>query len=775
MDRVALCGFALACALTGSVASAQDIPLARPLTAEDSALQALMSQLATQAIANYRDADHDRYLDNLFRLQLVAGRDADAANTLGALRDLRHAASPEKADVTNVRWEIFADARRVQSARNLLFDDAFKLSAREVLSGLHDKVAYQVIYSLGTPLSSLEQPLREALGKQSGKTTIGMPEVVDLLRKYLAVVAYRKIQPLYAVVSHEDDARRYIVQRDIAVRTPDGATVCALVVRPRKGPKRLPALLNFTIYYDSVVKMDDARRTAANGYAGVEGFTRGKACSPDKAVPIEHDGADAASVIEWISKQPWSDGRVGMYGGSYEGFTQWAAAKHLPAALKAIMPSVSFSPGIGFPMEGGVWMNYAFPWPFYTTNTKALDDATYFDSARWEKLNRIWYTSGRAYRDLDKIDGTPNPIFDSWLEHPAYDSYWQNAVPSAEEFAHISIPVLTTTGYYDSGQLDALSYFIHHYQYNPRAEHYLVIGPYDHIRGQRGTIGPLGNSTTHVLRGYELDPAAQIDIIALRYQWFDYIFKGGKKPTILQDKVNYEVMGANLWRHAPSLAAMSDQTLTFHLNGPRSGNSYRLRQQSLVNDEIIEQTVDLANRSDVNWTSPTDNPIDQALDTWNIIDSKPNIGHSIEFVSEPFDKPFEVSGLFSGTLDFITNKRDFDLGITLFELTPKGEYSQLSYCWVRASYVRDRSHRQLLDPGKRQLLVIRSGRLTSKQFQAGSRLVIVLGIIKQPGEQINYGSGKEVSDETIADAKEPLQIKWFGQTSIEIPVKIGAD
>jgi putative CocE/NonD family hydrolase len=772
MNRVALCGIALACALAESAASAQDIPLAGPLTGEDSALPAVMSQIATQAIANYRDADRDRYLDTLFRLQLVAGLNADAANTLTALRGMRRAAHPESIDVTNVRWKLFTDARLIQDARKLSFNDAFMLSAGQALSGLNDKVAYQVIYSLGTPLSVLEQPLREALGKQSGRTTIGLPDALDLLRKYLAVAAFREIQPLYARVSHEDDARRYIVERDISVKTPDGATVCVLVIRPRSGPRRLPALLNFTIYYDPVVKMDDARRTAANSYAGVEGFTRGKACSPDKAIPIEHDGADAATVIEWISKQPWSDGRVGMYGGSYEGFTQWAAAKHLPAALKAIMPSVSFSPGMGFPMEGGIWMNYAFPWPFYTTDTKALDDATYFDSARWEKLNRNWYTSGRAYRDLDKIDGTPNPIFDQWLEHPAYDSYWQKVVPTAEEFSHINIPVLTTTGYYDSGQLDALSYLIHHYQYNPRAEHYLLIGPYDHIRGQRGTIGPLGNSLVSVLRGYELDAAAQIDIIALRYRWFDYIFKGGQKPAILQDKVNYEVMGANLWRHAPSLAAMSDGTLTLHLSSARIGNAYRLEPQNTVAEAFVTQKVDLSDRTDVNWATP-DSPIDQALDSWNIVDKAPNIGHSIEFESEPFDKPIEVSGLFSGTLDFIANKKDFDLGITLFELTPKGEYFQLSYCWARVSYLQDRSHRQLLDPGKRENLNFKSGRLTSKRFQAGSRLVVVLGIIKQPGEQINYGTGKEVKDETIADADGPLLIKWFGQTTIEIPVKIG--
>jgi predicted acyl esterase len=66
----------------------------------------------------------------------------------------------------------------------------------------------------------------------------------------------------------------------------------------------------FTIHYDFADNLNDARLTAAHGYASVVGFTRGKACSSDKPVPYEHDGADAASLIDWITAQPWSDGRV---------------------------------------------------------------------------------------------------------------------------------------------------------------------------------------------------------------------------------------------------------------------------------------------------------------------------------------------------------------------------------------------------------------------------------------------------------------------------------
>jgi hypothetical protein len=62
-----------------------------------------------------------------------------------------------------------------------------------------------------------------------------------------------------------------------------------------------------------------------------------------------------------------------------------------------------------------------------------------------------------------------------------------------------------------------------------------------------------------------------------------------------------------------------------------------------------------------------------------------------------------------------------------------------------------------------------SGRLTSRQFQPGSRLVMVVGVIKQPGEQINYGTGGDVSTETTADASTPLRIKWYGDSFIDIP------
>ena len=115
----------------------------------------------------------------------------------------------------------------------------------------------------------------------------------------------------------------YVIDRDVSIRTSDRATLCALIVRPASATP-LPAALEFTIYVDP--KKDLNRLAADRGFAAVMAYTRGKACSPQKVVPYEYDGQDANSVIDWISRQPWSDGQVGMIGGSYDGFTQWAAA-----------------------------------------------------------------------------------------------------------------------------------------------------------------------------------------------------------------------------------------------------------------------------------------------------------------------------------------------------------------------------------------------------------------------------------------------------------------
>jgi len=221
-------------------------------------------------------------------------------------------------------------------------------------------------------------------------------------------------------------------------------------------------------------------------------------------------------------------------------------------------------------------------------------------------------------------------------------------------------------------------------------------------------------------------------------------------------------MGANEWKHAPSIAAMSNQALRYYLIALRVGESYRLTERNPETTTTVVQNIDLGDRTDADRRSPGGGIVDSAIDTWN----------GIAFVSNPLMSPVETSGLFSGRLEFITNKKDFDINISLYELTSKNEYVLLSTYWTRASAIGDLVNRRLLTPGVREHLDFKSVRLTSRRMQPGSRIVVLINVIKQPGMQINYGTGKDVSDETIADAKEPLWIRWFGDTFVEVPIRL---
>jgi hypothetical protein len=752
---------ALICLAVATVTAAQEIPFPEAALAGPAVLSKAMPDLAKQVMAVYQNADRDKYLDNLFRLQLVAGQYSDALSSIAALRERLRADHRARAAWIHVQYEIYANAKLKEAADKLPFNDAYTQSFHNAFAPMDGPTSALVMRALTTSdPADLQQSVQDDLQKQKGKSTIPLADALSLVSDYQVAEAYRVFAQLNPALVAEDDGRRYLIEKDIPVKMPDGATLCALIVRSRGVSGRVPALLNFTIYVDPNNNLADARLTAANGYAGIVAYTRGKGCSPDKPADYLHDGADGAALIDWIAAQSWSDGRVGMYGGSYEGFTQWAVAKYRPKALKAIMPGSPAGPGIDVPMEGNVFWNFLYPFPFYTTNTKANDDSTYSDRTRWQRLNHNWYVSGRSYRDLEKIDGTPNPIFDQWIAHPSYDPYWQSLIPYKKEFAHLNISVLLTAGYYYGGPGAANYYFAQHHKYDPTADDYLLIGPFDHPGAIYGVVGLLGNLFDN-LAGLQLDPVALIDLTEIRYQWFDYIFKGKPKPSLLQDKVNYEVSGANVWKHAPTLAAMSDQTLRFHLSSERSGNAYRLTQQKPSGDGFVPLKIDFADRTDVDRVAPGGGVQDTALDTWN----------GIEFVSDPLPKVTELSGLFSGRLDFLGNKKDFDFEIDLYEQTPKGEYVQLTSYWTRASYIGDSSRRRLLTPGKRQRLDFQSRRLMSRQLQPGSRVVAVLNVIKGSGRQINYGTGKDVSDEIIADAKEPLQIKWFSDSYIVLPVE----
>jgi putative CocE/NonD family hydrolase len=742
--------FCLLMAGRSSWAAAPDFEFHAPAGVNDPKLPALIRDLAERILPVYQERDPDRYLANLSALQMVAGDYTSAYASRQSLRERRRGADLHRPVGRAVIYDIFAYAKAMEAENKVPFAQAFAQSFRDVVPRLNDQDAYAVTRWLGTSLPVFRGTLEKELDQQRTKDSISVADAMDLIWSYIGFDAYRTFGGLVESLDAEDDQKRYAADDEVIIKTPDGALIHATVVRPKNPAKPLPTLLEFTIY-DSA---NSAKECAAHGYVGVVAFTRGRRNRSQPVVPYEHDGADARTVINWIAKQPWSDGRVGMYGDGYSGFASWAAAKRIPAALKAIATSVPTAPGVDAPMGGGIFHNSAYRWSSFVTATGTPPDKIYYDDEYWRALDQKWYRSGRRYRDLGRLNQMPNALFIRWLNHPSYDLYWQKMVPFRDQFARINIPVLTITGYYAGSEPGALYYFNQHNLHNANADHTLLIGPYDDTVGQK--------APSAMLQDFQVDPAALLDLRELRYQWFDHVLKGAAQPAVLQDRVNYEVMGTNEWRHAPSLGAMSKGSLKMYLDGGGAGDKHRLSLRRPARPTVIRQTVSLTDRKDVAWKAPND-----------FISKSLAVHNGVFFASEPLTALTEFSGLFSGRLDFTVNKMDVDLNITLYELLPNGDYVHLfnpTYEF-RASYARDRVHRHLLRAGERQQLNFKSERMTSRQLQPGSRLVMIIGVNKRPDREINYGTGNDVSEESIADGSTPLKIQWHSDSYIEIPVR----
>lgn len=551
--------------------------------------------------------------------------------------------------------------------------------------------------------------------------------------------------------------QKFRIEDSVLIRMPDGGLLAATIVRKKEITEPQPVVLMYNIYpgYDVQYAMEAANK----GYVGVVVNTRGKRLSPDTLLPFEKDAEDAWYMMDWISKQPWSNGKIGMYGGSYLGFSQWSATKNLHPALKTIIPMVAVGPGIDYPNHNGIFMSYMLRWIHYVTNNKMTDQTEFSDIARWNQLFEKWYRSGGSFRSLDSLDGRFSPVFQRWLEHPSYDSYWQNMTPQKEEFAKINIPILTITGYYDDDQLGAFHYYKEHLKWNPNARDndYLLIGPYDHFGSQGYPRRTLSN--------YTIDSVANIPITDIAFKWFDHVLKDSVRPEFLKDKVNFEVMGKNEWRHVPSLEKMNNDTLTFYLAKGNEPGHFMLETKKPAKQNFISQTVDFTDRSFMRFEDDVLAGVDRIIDTV-VRNSK----DEMIFVSAPVEKPFEINGPVTADIFASVNKKDMDLVMYVFVQEPDGKYFYLNRNLQRASFLKDRTQRQLLKPGKIENIRMENNFFSSKLVQPGSRIVIALGINKSPAWQVNYGTGKDVSDETIADAKEPLRIKWYNSSTIKIPV-----
>ena len=174
---------------------------------------------------------------------------------------------------------------------------------------------------------------------------------------------------------------------------------------------------------------------------------RGRGNSGGRFDPFVNEGQDGYDAVEWLARQPWSNGKVAMWGGSYAGYDQWATRREAPPHLATIVPVASPYPGVDFPMTQNIFAPYDMQWLTYTSGL-AANRNLFGEGSFWIQKNREMYRGHRPFRELDRIVGNTSTVFQTWVAHPTVDAYWK-AMPATPEqtAAMIDLPILTITGY----------------------------------------------------------------------------------------------------------------------------------------------------------------------------------------------------------------------------------------------------------------------------------------------------------------------------------------
>jgi putative CocE/NonD family hydrolase len=524
----------------------------------------------------------------------------------------------------------------------------------------------------------------------------------------------------------------------------DGVRLNATVYKPANLKEPRPCLFTLTPYIGQSYH-DRGMYFAAHGYPFLTVDVRGRGNSEGDFHPLIQEAKDGYDVVEWLAKQPYCNGKISMWGGSYAGYDQWATAKEFPPHLATIVPVASPAAGVDFPSTNNIFTPYDMQWLTFTSG-RTSQDHVFGDSAFWTGKFRSAAESGVAYRKLDAFIGNPSTIFQEWVAHPALDSYWDSYNPSAEEYARMSIPILTITGMYDGDQPGALAHYARYMQAaspDGKARHFLVIGPWDHP----GTRTP-----KQEFMGLKFAPASLVDLPQLHLDWYRYAMEGGPKPAFLQKPVAYYVTGAERWRYADSLAGITAESRPFYLDS--SGDSAKdvysagtmapKQTRHGAPDHYVYDPKDLS-LAKVESESEQDSALDQQV---RLADPAKLI-----YVSAPFEKATELSGFFRLEAWIGIDQPDTDFVVSVSEISPNGTVTPLSSDMQRARYRESQRTAKLITTQQPLKYVFDRFTFASRQVCQGCRLEVMLSAANSIQIEKNYNSGGVVADETLADAR----------------------
>lgn len=582
------------------------------------------------------------------------------------------------------------------------------------------------------------------------------------------IVALAAWQPLVAQEVAETDPGRAEtdIRFDWGVEIPvaDGTILGATLYRPKGSEgQRLSTIVTITPYISDRYH-PDALYFARSGFAFLVVDTRGRGNSGGDFKPLGiEDGEDGRDIVEWIADQEWSNGKVGMRGGSYGGYNQWATARYFPEHLSTIVPIASPHHGTDFPMNYNVQYPYTIRW-LSLTGGVTPQGRLFGDSGFWNRKFREYHTSGTAFMDLDELVGHHNAQFKEWASHPMFDDYWAARVPSNEAYARFDLPILTITGYYDGDQPGAMEYYQRHMKYGSvrgKENHYLLLGPWDHggTRIPRLEVG-----------GITFGDNAMFDAFALDRDWYRWTMEEGDRPAFLLDRVTYFIAGANEWRGAASLEDIADAELQFWLQSEGAANnlfaSGELAPQAQSSGDVDPFVYDPLDTRKTELDPVDDYNLDQR--EVQMLD-----GDGLVYHSAPFTEDRIIAGYPRFEAWFEMDVPDTDINVTLYEVLADGTAIALSGETQRARFRNSLSEETLMTPGQVERFVFERFYFFSRKIARGSRLRLFIRPSNMVSNQRNYNSGKEVAKETSADARTATVKLHLGPdtpTSLTLPL-----
>ncbi|HEV2572201.1 MAG TPA: CocE/NonD family hydrolase [Beijerinckiaceae bacterium] len=560
-------------------------------------------------------------------------------------------------------------------------------------------------------------------------------------------------------------------EADVPVTMRDGTVLLADVYRPQEAGD-YPVLLMRLPYNksdaQSVVYAKPADY-ASQCYVVVIQDVRGQYMSGGEFYPFRHEGKDGYDTVEWAAKLPGSNGKVGMYGFSYVGATQWLAATEKPPHLVAIAPAHTASDYYdGWSYEGGAFsLAFKRSWPVTSIAASAM--RRFGDQGLLDSIQKGVSDLPALYRAKPLIDYLPGsrngnlvaPYYRDWVAHDTWDAYWKQW-SIRTRYPNVTVPALNFAGWYDVFMRGGVENFTGMREKAgsdvARKGQRLVIGPWVHLPWLR-KVGEV-----------DFGPEATNPIDQLHLAWFDYWLKGKANGVDSQKPVRLFVMGANKWREADNWPVEGTRFTPYYLSSRGQANT-RFGNGALGTDK--PEGAQPPDRYRYDPANPVQSAGGHSCCTSDVAPAGPYDQTKIEgradvlvYQTQPLAADMEVTGPVQVVLYAASTARDTDFTAKLVDVHPDGKAYNLSNGIIRASSRESLERRVPITPGKVYEYKIDLWP-TANLFRAGHRIALEISSSNFPHYDANPNTGAKhgtttavrIADQTILhDAAHPSRI-----------------